>query len=1092
MKKKFFVFLALISMSVLGVGAQAQTVASGTTGGCTWTVSGEGSNLTLRISGSGAMGDYNSSTEVPWAQHVRTLVIEQGVRTIGDYAFGFFTDLTSVSIPASVTAIGEGAFVSCTGLTSITIPNSVVAIGNNAFGYCTGLTSVAIPNSVTAIGEGAFVSCTGLTSIAIGSSVATISANAFGYCTSLSSVTIPSSVAVIGEMAFYACSRLTSVDIPNSVTTIGRFAFGFCEGLSSVTIPDSATEIGAGAFYACTGLTSITNHCVVPQDITYNARFGGVDLSRLTLHVPTGSVGAYLSAPVWQDFGSVGSIGGEEIVASGTTGQCAWVLTGTSGDYTLTISGSGAMADYSSSLEETPWHSYREDIKTLVIGQGVSVIGGLAFRYCTGLTSVTVPNSVTTIGYGAFEYCSGLTSVDLGNSVTTIGNIAFHSCTSLTSVIIPNSVTTIGDATFWLCSGLTSVVIGNSVTTIGASAFDSCSGLTSITIPNSVTVIRSGAFGRCSGLTSVVIPNSVTMIDEHVFDSCTSLTSVVIPNSVTTIGYSAFSNCTSLPSIVIPNSVTTSGGGAFSHCTGLPSIVIPNSVTTIGHSAFSNCTSLPSIVIPNSVTTIGNYAFSSCTGLTSVTISNSTTTIGMGAFSNCTGLTSVTNLSTTPQGIPSDVFAGVDLSKATLCVPAGSVGAYLATPVWQNFKSIVNIGGGSGDDGIVAAGLVGECTWTITGTSDNYTLTIGGAGAMEFYSSTVPWYSFREGIKAVVIGQGVTAIGDGPFSPFGPFFDCSGLAFIDVDEANTAYSSENGVLFNKDRTTLVRYPEGKVGSYAIPASVATIGKRAFYSCRSLTSVVIPNSVATIGEGAFASCSSLTSVTNLSTTPQGITGDVFAGTDLSKVALYVPAGSVGAYRAAPIWQDFGLVGAYDDENIQVDPSSDAVTISWTPVEDAVTYVLVVYGDAARTEEIARFNLDVNGQVVLRSGVEELSVTVSNLTAGWSYYYALTSYDSADEVLTASAGEFATSASTGLGDWEDAGVTVFPNPFTDAVRITGAAGSRLTVVGMDGAQVHEQLVAGADEWISLGHLPAGGYLLRVEKDGMVKTVKVLKRR
>ena len=272
----------------------------------------------------------------------------------------------------------------------------------------------------------------------------------------------------------------------------------------------------------------------------------------------------------------------------------------------------------------------------------VTAIGINAFRNCSGLTSVTIPNSVTSIGQHAFSNCSGLTSVTIPNSVTSIGIQAFLGCSGLTSINIPNSVTSIEHGVFYSCSGLTSITIPNSVTTIGDWAFNSCSGLTSVTIPNSVTTIGDCAFGGCRGLTSVTIPNSVTSIGDSAFSGCSGLTSVNIPNSVTSIGEFTFFGCSGLTTVRIPNSVTSIGGWVFSGCSGLTSVTIPNSVTSIGESAFSGCTGLTSVTIPNSVTSIGNSTFYGCRGLTSVTIPNSVTSIGESAFFNCSGLTSVT------------------------------------------------------------------------------------------------------------------------------------------------------------------------------------------------------------------------------------------------------------------------------------------------------------------------------------------------------------------------------------------------------------------------------------------------------------------
>ena len=193
----------------------------------------------------------------------------------------------------------------------------------------------------------------------------------------------------------------------------------------------------------------------------------------------------------------------------------------------------------------------------------VTSIRYYAFRGCSGLTSVTIPNSVTSIGEGAFAKCSGLTSITISNSVTSISSYAFQNCPGLTSITIPNSVTSIDIYAFHNCSGLTSVTIGNSVTSIGDDAFYGCSGLTSITIPNSVTSIGGSAFRGCSGLTSVTIPNSVTSIGSSAFSGCSGLTSVTIGNSVTSIGQEAFQGCSGLTSITIPNSVTGIGGNAF-------------------------------------------------------------------------------------------------------------------------------------------------------------------------------------------------------------------------------------------------------------------------------------------------------------------------------------------------------------------------------------------------------------------------------------------------------------------------------------------------------------------------------------------------
>ena len=168
----------------------------------------------------------------------------------------------------------------------------------------------------------------------------------------------------------------------------------------------------------------------------------------------------------------------------------------------------------------------------------VTSIGERAFRSCSSLTSITIPNSVTSIDYAAFAVCRSLTSVTIPNSVTSIGEAAFTGCISLTSITIPNSVTSIGQEAFFQCTSLTSITIPNSVTNIGESVFSQCTSLTSITIPNSVTSIGQYAFSVCSSLTSITIGSGVKNINSYAFGNDDEITDVYcyavnVPQTVT-------------------------------------------------------------------------------------------------------------------------------------------------------------------------------------------------------------------------------------------------------------------------------------------------------------------------------------------------------------------------------------------------------------------------------------------------------------------------------------------------------------------------------------------------------------------------------
>ena len=225
-----------------------------------------------------------------------SIVIGNGVTSIGIHAFSTCSGLTSIVIGNGVTSIGDKAFYDCSGLTSIVIGNGVTSIGSYAFYACSGLTSVTIPDSVTSIGSYAFCGCSGLISVMIGNGVINIGKYAFYGCSGLTSVTIPDSVTSIGNGAFSGCSGLTSVTIPDSVTSIRGYAFYGCSGLTSVTIPDSVKSMGDRVFYGCSGLKTIKILATEPPTIVSSV-FAGTSIEKII--VPKSAIDTYKSAAIW-------------------------------------------------------------------------------------------------------------------------------------------------------------------------------------------------------------------------------------------------------------------------------------------------------------------------------------------------------------------------------------------------------------------------------------------------------------------------------------------------------------------------------------------------------------------------------------------------------------------------------------------------------------------------------------------------------------------------------------------------------------------------------------------------------------------------
>ena len=535
----------------------------------------------------------------------------------------------------------------------------------------------------------------------------------------------------------------------------------------------------------------------------------------------------------------------------------------------------------------------------------VTSIWNYAFKDCTGLTSITIPNSVTSIEHYAFSGCSSLTSITIPNSVTSIGGYAFYSCTGLTCITIPNSVTSIGDEAFDECTGLKEVHISDLVAWCNID-FGRYSGnpmccahnlylngelVTELVIPEDVTKINSYAFYGCTGLTSVTIPNSVTSIGFEAFDGCTGLTSVTIPNSVTIIGNNAFNGCTGLKEVHISDLVAWCNI-YFARYSGNPmccahnlylngelvtELVIPDDVTKINSYAFYGCTCIRSVVIGNGVASIGDEAFHGCTGLTSIVVDkensvydsrdncnaiietktntliagckntvipNSVTSIGNHAFENCSSLTSI-EIPNSVTSIENYAFYGCSsLTNITIPNSVTSIG----------YKAF------DGCTGLTSIYLLSIVPPSISSSSFSYTQYKNAVlyvpqGTLATYQVADYWKNFTNITELVDedLEFTITSEEDATVAVTGYSGNKSTVAIpshYTIDGKTYTVTSIGNQAF---------YDYAGLTSVEIPNSVTSIGHQVFFYCSSLTSIEIPNSVTSIGSYAFYGCTGLTSI-----------------------------------------------------------------------------------------------------------------------------------------------------------------------------------------------------------------------------------------
>lgn len=514
------------------------------------TVSYDLTDGVLTISGSGSMDSLCYSGTSPWYSQrlkIKSIVIEEGITSIGYYAFMSCANATSVSIPSTVTSIKEGAFDYCGDITELKLPAGLKSIGDFAFGSCSDVTELTLPDGLESIGKGAF-SFMGITKLVIPESVTFIDDYALRYCTELESVTLPSHMTEFPDQLLAYCDSLTTVELPKGLTSLGYQCFYRSKGLTHITIPAGITAVDEYTFYGCSNL----------EEITFEGTITSV------------GKGAFESTDALTSFPFTDAI--TEI------GYRAFAESGLSGE--------------------------------LVLPAGLTAVSESAFSECVGITSITFPESVEKIDFQAFNGCTGIESLTIPETIKTIDGEAFQNCCGIKSLTLHDSIESIGDNAFYCCCGIEDeLIIPAGIGYVGYQAFGDCDMLTTVTLEGVDTVYGGAPFAYCDHLKQIILPEGMTELPNELFANLNSLKDIELPETLNSLGDSAFFGNEGITSITIPASISVIPSQCFYGCVNLEKVTALGTIARIEDSAFCDTSSLYDFDFNVGLTYIGDHAF---------------------------------------------------------------------------------------------------------------------------------------------------------------------------------------------------------------------------------------------------------------------------------------------------------------------------------------------------------------------------------------------------------------------------------------------------------------------------------------------------
>ena len=836
------------------------------------------------------------------------------VTKVMDKAFEACPDLTLVQLPSTLTEIGEeafarniklssitftgqkvigkGAFTDCPSITSLTLPNSLETIGDQAFKNNTGITSVSFGTGLKNIESEAFYGCSALTAARMPEMLETIKASAFENCVKLTYVFLGSNLKSLGNRAFFNNKVLTEIEIPGTTTNIGSQTFENCTNLSLATLNNGIKNIGGYCFKDCESLVTISIPSTV-DSVRDNTFDGCTSLSTLTfaageneLYIP------YFSHSPLK---------------------------------TLRI---GRNLKYAFGEDASPFKDKTTLTRVAFTGNFVTNLYNNLFDGCTGITSISLPETLQSINGYAFRNCSKLSEIVVPEGVTTVGEHCFENCTSLTSVSLPTTLKVLENHLFKNCNQLESFVFQPTMEKVEEHCFDQClslknlrfdDGTRSIAFSTVVSMFRDSPlenmyvgrnidytliagkeapFYNRSTLTNVTISDKggVTYLRPYFIYGASTLPSINVPDNVLEIGMYAFAKCSSLEEAVLSKNLSLIDKGLFDQDIALKSLIIPGAVNAVNQYALRGCGALQDLRFEDSTNPLtaaiarSNIGMCGDTHLENLYIGrnirySATDSTGYSPFYN---LTSLKNVTFSNAGMVTEcndyLLAGcstvenLSLPESLVTIGNHTFSDMTTLQYCRMFDNVESVGeyGFAGDVNLtdltfskkvktLRNNLFMNCTSlplftvhpAVTSIEDNAFMNCDSLATLSFTDSNDLLNIGRRNEN----GNFAAMFSDSPIQSL----YLSRWLIYNIDEESYApfynHSTLTDLRFGKTLGDIGKFLFEKCSSIAtvnIPG-VESIGEKAFYDCTALSGLTLNSGTTSLGEQTFANCTALKNV-----------------------------------------------------------------------------------------------------------------------------------------------------------------------------------------------------------------------------------------